>query len=356
MTDELDDGIDWTRLARYLSGEATAGERREVEEWIDQDPARQEEMTALRRLWAQAGTLPAPGRIDEMWDALAREMQEPRMDSRADRGVRRRLGAAERARWARKDLGLRHAVAAMAASLLLGVVGVGAWYQVRSPGGDESTIATVRSYATERGHTARIQLADGTRVLLGPDSRLRVSSFEQGAVRELELVGEAVFEVEHDADRPFLVRAGHAVTEDLGTEFGVRAYPGDQDVHVVVVEGRVALRADGAPAHSGTILEPGQLGRLDAVGRVEVESGTNPSALLGWADGRVVFQQTPLSEVAAELERWYDVDLQIGDSAIAASRITLDMPAGALYDVLDAVAVPLNLRYEKNRDSIRLYR
>jgi len=60
--------------------------------------------------------------------------------------------------------------------------------------------------------------------------------------------------------------------------------------------------------------------------------------------------------VVAELERRYDVDLQIGDSAISAQRITLDMPAAALYDVLDAVAVPLALRYERTRDAIRLYR
>ena len=355
MTDELDDGIDWALLARYLSGEATAGERREVDEWIDQDPARQEEMTALRRLWAQAGTLPAPSRIDEMWNALAREMQEPETESHTGAEVRQ-LGAARKRPSRQHEIGLRHALTAVAASLLLGVVGIGAWREVRSSAADRAERSAVRSYATERGHTARFQLADGTRVLLGPDSRLRVTSFDERSARELELVGEAVFEVEHDAERPFLVRAGHAVTEDLGTEFGVRAYPGDREVHVAVVEGRVALRTDGAPANTGTILEPGQLGRLDAVGRVEVESGTNPSAFLGWADGRVVFQQTPLSEVAAELERWYDVDLQIGDSAIAATRITLDMPAGALYDVLDAVAVPLNLRYEKNRDSIRLYR
>jgi transmembrane sensor len=349
MADELDDGIDWTLLARYLSGEAAPAERREVEEWIDQDPARQEELTALRRLWEQARTLPAPGRIDAMWEALAREMKES--DEVAPRRARNLLREREV-----RGIGLRHAVAAVAASLLLGVAGMGAWHRLATSGPGAADEVAARSYETARGHTARLRLADGTRVLLGPDSKLTVASLEAGLTRSLELVGEAVFEVEHDAKRPFIVRAGHAVTEDLGTEFGVKAFPGDSNVHVVVVEGRVALRADGAPAHSGTILEPGQLGRLDSVGRVEVQSGTDPGAYIGWADGRVVFEQTPLREVIVELERWYDVDLQIADSAIAAKRITLDVPAGALYDVLDAVAVPLNLRYEKTRDSIRLYR
>ena len=352
MRHEPDDGIEWALLARYLAGEATGMERLRVEEWIASDPAHEEEMATLRRIWGQAAALPAPARIDAMWRAVARDMHAPQV-------TLARPTARDRARpprRSREPVRLRRALGAIAASLVLGAVGVGAWSALGS--GSEAATGTspVQRYETARAHTSRFQLADGTRVLLGPESRLTVASLDGGGARELELVGEAVFEVVHDESRPFLVRAGHAVTEDLGTKFAIRAYPDDRDVHVVVVEGRVALRAHRAPAHSGTILERGQMGKLDIGGRIQVDAAVDTRARLGWADGRIVFDQTPLRAVVTELERWYDVDLQITDSTIAAQRITLDMPAASLPEVLDAIAVPLNLRYEKTRDAIRLHR
>ena len=73
-------------LARFLSGEATAGERRQVEAWTEQDPGRQEELEVLRRLWEQAGSLPAPGRIDEMWSAVADELRGYHQSHHGKRG------------------------------------------------------------------------------------------------------------------------------------------------------------------------------------------------------------------------------------------------------------------------------
>src|SRR4029078_10409651 len=90
---------------------------------------------------------------------------------------------------------------------------------------------------------------------------------------------EAVFDVVHDERRPFFVFSGNAVTEDLGTRFGIRAYPGDRAVRVLVVQGRLALR----PAGSGTATDaaPALLGardvaELDAAGRTRVRRDVNP--------------------------------------------------------------------------------
>jgi transmembrane sensor len=209
----------------------------------------------------------------------------------------------------------------------------------------DRTEAPVREFATRRGQQAAVTLADGSRVTLGPDTRMRVHT--SAAAREVELTGEAVFDVRHDAARPFVVRAAHAVTEDLGTTFGVRAYPGDSVVRVVVTEGAVALRAVAAPAATGARLGPGDVARLDRAGLARVDAG-GAEAYLAWTRGRVAFRNAVLSEVAAELERRYDVAIRFARPTDAQRRITVDMPAGTLAEVLDAVTVPLRLGYRRD--------
>jgi ferric-dicitrate binding protein FerR (iron transport regulator) len=168
--------------------------------------------------------------------------------------------------------------------------------------------------------------------------------------REVWLEGEAVFDVVHDERRPFLVYSGNAVTEDLGTRFAIRAYPGDHAVRVVVDEGKVALRPVGPRAVDDTtsaILGARDLGELDAEGEARVRRGVNPETYLAWTQGRLVFRQATLAEIADQLQRWYDVDLTIPDRATAARRVTLDLRVGSLDDVLQAVTVPLGVRYER---------
>ncbi|MFL5574379.1 MAG: FecR family protein, partial [Gemmatimonadaceae bacterium] len=213
----------------------------------------------------------------------------------------------------------------------------------------------LREFATARGQRATIRLVDGTRVELGYASRLRVAAFAPAAGRrEMYLEGEAVFDVVHDPARPFVVHAGNAVTEDLGTVFGVRAYPGDAAVRVLVVSGEVALRprlpAPGADSTSA-VLGGGQLGRLDARGRVEVESGVDTTEYLGWLSGHVSFHDAPLSEVAAELARRFDVTVTIADPRVAARRVTVEMPGGSLTQILDAVTTPIALHHRRDAAS-----
>jgi len=176
----------------------------------------------------------------------------------------------------------------------------------------------------------------------------------------VQLDGEAVFDVVHDSRRPFLVYSGNAVTEDLGTRFGIRAYRSDPEVRVVVVSGKVALRRaqgtpGGGPDSAGALLGPNDLGRLDAGGRATVVRLVDPAPYLAWTAGRLVFRQATLRQVAVELSRWYGVPIEISSEAIAGKRVTLDMPAQALPDALNAVTVPLNLRYTTTTRGVVLH-
>jgi transmembrane sensor len=361
----LDDGTDFTRLARYLAGECSPAERGSIEQWLNGDPAARAELEAMRRWWDRAAVVPSASRIDGMWQRLARRMHGGDVsvvvpDAEPERALRPRprpVAPAFPLMPSRPPRIIAWRVpAAIAAAVMLTAAGAFLW---RSPAAVPDGVATseVREFATARGQRATIRLLDGTRVELGFASTLRVRPFRDGR-RELTLEGEAVFDVVHDEARPFIVHAGHAVTEDLGTTFSVRAYPGDSAVRVVVVSGKVAMRPrDASPGSaSSAILGPGQLGRLDARGAVEVEDGVDTSGYMAWLTGRLSLHHAPLADIAAELERRYDISIRIPEPAVSGLRLTVDMQPRTLDEALDAVTVPLKLRHRRDGGAIVLER
>ena len=354
-----DESLDWTLIARFFASECTPTERAIVERWVAARPERQAELEALRRWWEMAADVPAPARVDAMWNGLHRRIHGDSARSvtpvpRATPPRRRSLELTHPApswrRWA------------IAAAACL-VVGTGAVVVTRADSARRVARAdkpVMREFSTTRGQRATIRLADGSRVELGYDSRLRVLPFEGGR-RELYLDGEAVFDVVHDTTRRFLVHAANATTEDIGTVFSVRAYPSDTLVRVLVLEGRVALRPRDAAGRAttaslGTVLGAAQLGRLDARGRVEVESGVDTTAYLDWLDGRIAFRDARLANVVADLSRRFDVDIRLEPAELGERRLTLTAPGNSLEQVLDAVAVPLGLRHRRIGGAVVLER
>jgi transmembrane sensor len=344
----LPDQDDWNLLTRYVAGECSPGEAAGVERRLAMDAGLRAEVDEMRRTWERAGALPSASRIDAMWHGLQARMAEPAVpasgEKASSRGRPRRLELA----MTRPSPRWRAATGVAAAGIAAVAVGI-ALHGEREQPVPPPRPPVEREFSTARGQRATVALADGSQVELGVDSRVRVRLHENGR-REVWLEGEAVFDVVHDERRPFLVYSGNAVTEDLGTRFGIRAYPGDRAVRVIVVEGKVALRPAGPRALDDTasaVLGARDLGELDAEGKARVRRGVNPEAYLAWTEGRLVFRQATLAEITSHLQRWYDVDFAIPDRTTAARRVTLNLRVASLDEVLQAVTVPLGVRYER---------
>jgi transmembrane sensor len=215
----------------------------------------------------------------------------------------------------------------------------------------------VMAGATTRGQRLRVNLVDGTQVVLAPESRLSVAEgFERGA-RTAIIQGEAYFRVAHDASRPFRLRAGSGVVEVLGTEFTVRAYTEDSTVRVVVVSGRVSFRASQAGTRRSArpvLLERGDVAELDARDSVAVTHAGDPAPYVEWVSGRLDFDDAPLAEVARRLERWYDVRIVIGDSALATHRVSGVFRDQPLRDVLRSLCAGVRLRCVQTGRDVRI--
>ncbi|HXE57163.1 MAG TPA: FecR domain-containing protein, partial [Gemmatimonadales bacterium] len=234
----------------------------------------------------------------------------------------------------------------------LGALAIGG---ARMLGTDGAVPAPIRrEVVAPRGGRAMLGLPDGTRVVLGPETRLRYAMDDGSAERLVYLDGVAHFHVAADPRRPFVVHAGAGAVQVVGTVFGVRAYADDSVLAVVVAEGRVALRPEGGRMGSGTMLEPGQRGLLGEDGVLRVESAVDVARELGWIEGRLAYDLVPLDAVVRDLERWFDLRIALADSSLAGVRITLTLDAASADAALRRLAAVLDARYTRDGRDVRI--
>jgi ferric-dicitrate binding protein FerR (iron transport regulator) len=206
----------------------------------------------------------------------------------------------------------------------------------------------VRELASAAGSRTTITLRDGTTLVLGPASRLRVPADFGRQTRTVDLDGEALLTVVHDARHPFAVRTARATVRDIGTTFAVRAYRDDPVDRVVVAQGEVAIGNVTLGARDGA--------SVDAAGRVTVERSIDPSHDLAWAQGELAFKDTPLSDVVRELARFYDVDVKVADNALEAKPVTGTFRGQTVDEVLKEIAFAVGGRYERSGRSVVIRR
>ena len=336
-----DDSADWEAIARFYAGESTPDEAAAVRRWLEANPVESSALDSLNAATAQLPGATPPGLDVEA--ALARVTARrdaadvvPIDSRRQAKRTPPRIVAQER-RW--RPLAMRIAAAAV---LLVG--GGVYWHSLQSRGytGPSGVAAT---YATGVGQRDSVRLADGTRVVLAPDSRLTVAAGYGDKAREVELTGEAYFDVKHDAANPFVVRAGGADIRDLGTTFTVRV-AGQEGVRVAVMSGSVSLAPTQAAPNAGVVLRPGDAGTLGTDGRTLVERGGAAEPDTAWTSGRLVFREAPVSAVRSELRRWYGIDLQI-DSAYATRHLSMTFDGESADRVLEVIALSLGAQVER---------
>lgn len=155
-------------------------------------------------------------------------------------------------------------------------------------------------YVTAPGEQKTISLADGSTINMNGGSRLSVRLTAKARLVDMGSA-EAAFDVAHDASRPFLVTVGQSQVEVLGTAFDVRRDAATTRVSVARGVVRVSDLAD--PGHKVRLTAGQTVARADADGALAVTEG--PVTTAAWQSRRLVYDRTPLSEVAADLSRAY---------------------------------------------------
>lgn len=202
-------------------------------------------------------------------------------------------------------------------------------------------VASPDEYITRAGERRTVKLADGSSVTLNTRTRLTVA-FSAGR-RLIHLFrGEALFEVAHDRNRPFVVEAADRQVTALGTVFEVRVDPGR--VNVVLFRGRVVVdrTKEAKSAFHGerltpAFLKPGE--QLSAeLGSPQRITAANVDRELLWRDGFVEFDDEPLALAVAEINRYSDRPIALNDDGVGALHLSGLFRTGVPDDFIDAVS------------------
>lgn len=334
-------------LDRYLAGECSPPEVGYVAEWLAEHPdqAVRVEGNEQRDSWARA-------RAHADWQELQKRITgdiptAPAKGTRRPQPVSSTRMVSARLVWM---------VAAFTLMLTVGIsmrdtlAPVFTGKHTRGSASVES-FEVVHEYATRPGEHVRIALIDGSEVILGPASTLRVIRDFGAGTRQVNLSGMGHFRVAQDPTAPFIVTSGEAKVEVLGTVFGIRNYENDPDVTVAVQEGRVAVSS---VASRGRIAERSVLNADDlahvAHSEISVFNGSDiVQDALAWVDDLLIFDNTLLADALPELARWYGVDFVVKDSSLYDLRLTGGFGQQSVDDLVHVLGsvLQINATYSK---------
>ena len=299
-------------MARLLSEDCTALERQAFERWRAAHPDHAAAYRDLETLWQQSTGLAALPDIDAL--------------------IGPPVTVSRRRRW-------RVPLAAAAALLVAVAAGLlQPW--VPLPLGERVATAT--------GEVQRMTLPDGSTVLLDAQTVLRVRYSD--AVRGLVLVrGQAQFDVQPDAGRPFEVRAENGTVRALGTSFQVRVDP--QDVTVTLLEGKVAVAVTGLLGRREETLLAGEQVRYALAPQPRVpKASADLEVAEAWPRGDLVFKGWRLDRLVAEMNRHSDTKVRIDDDAMSALTLSGRFHAGDYQTMLRVLQSEWPVRAERVAD------
>lgn len=206
------------------------------------------------------------------------------------------------------------------------------------------------------GSRTKLTLPDGTLVWLNAGSRMAYSQGFGVENRKVELTGEGYFEVQRNEEVPFLVKTNSLLVKVLGTKFNFRDYPDDAEAIVSLSEGKVALDNLLKREKEAFLLPNERVVLNKKNGRMYVESSTVSNALQ-WTNGYLFFDEELLPDIVKELERSYNVKIQIASDSLNTFRFygNFVRREQSIQEVLDALSATRKIHYTIEGHNITLY-
>jgi ferric-dicitrate binding protein FerR (iron transport regulator) len=231
------------------------------------------------------------------------------------------------------------------------------------------------------GSKATITLPDSSKVVLNAGSKLSCKEGFGKSHRILNLIGEGYFKVAKNKNLPFVVHAGNLDVKALGTEFNVKAYPEDAKIEAILIHGSIQVSKTAEQKGKPLVLLPKQsLVYNKTLDRFELNispdkdnhlkenstsdqsisnlviSNTNidPIIYTSWKEPSWKIYKLTLSELAVELERKYDVNIQFGNDALKKITFTGTLPDISLEQVLAAIRLISPIEYKITGKQVKL--
>ncbi|MCW8849830.1 MAG: FecR domain-containing protein, partial [Melioribacteraceae bacterium] len=212
-----------------------------------------------------------------------------------------------------------------------------------------NTELILKTITTTNMQKLEVELPDGSIANLNSGSKIEFYENFEDDKREVTLEGEAFFSVKKDG-RPFTIKTDNAITKVLGTKFNVWARA--KETRVIVKEGKVSLAENKHSAE--VILTPGESSKVVESNAPVKPIKVDPDYLLGWLNDRIVFSNTNLQEISKELERKYNVQIDIVDPELLEYNLTGTFENEKIDTVLTKICLALNLKYSEQNNKYKV--
>jgi ferric-dicitrate binding protein FerR (iron transport regulator) len=206
--------------------------------------------------------------------------------------------------------------------------------------------------AVERGQKANVTLPDGSKAWLNSQSKLTYSADFNVKKRELQLEGEAYFEVAHNPQKPFIVRSKDMAVEALGTAFSVKAYAEDSLISSILMRGKVRITT---PSGELTLL-PNEKVMYDKTSHTMKQSKvTNAVNFTGWIHNELRFENESLADIAKSIQRMYNVDVTFASENIKNQRYTGTVNNKSMESVLNFIKLTSPVSFKIDNQQVTLF-
>lgn len=352
----MQNNMDWEMIRRYLDGSISDDELRAFAEWLDQDPEHQEFINRMRSIWQvnnpSVKNWDVEKAYEATWQKIRNQEQEISAQIHHPQSGAKPLPITKPQKDSWGGLFMK-----IAAVLMVGLVTAFILYYTgtfpRNAGKSEIAYRTITSSAGQR---VKLALADGTNIVLAPKSEVKIPSNYNKNERQIQLKGEAYFIVTHSDTHPFQVSINNTIVRDLGTKFDLRSYPSDGRVKVIVSHGKVSIQAPEVAQSSPLVITPGFMGEINFSKKSAEVTPVDTAHYMGWIKGDLSFKDEPFPEIALSLQRWYGLRAVQYNPSIAKERITTRFSSRQpVDDVVQALALSLNLDYKIRKDTLYFY-
>ena len=222
-----------------------------------------------------------------------------------------------------------------------------------------------------KGYRSRIMLTDGSVVWLNADSELKYpESFEGSTERKVFLTGEAFFEVAPDAHRPFFISTSKMNIRVLGTSFNVKSYPDDVKHETTLVSGAIEVVLKDRP-DAKIRLKPNEKLVIPNTSPDTITGSLQPALMISkptyfpdqdsamietaWKEDRLIFRSERFEDLALQMERWYNVEIEFRDKDLADLRFTGIFRNEKLETALQALQLTEPFKYKIDNGHVVIY-
>ena len=351
-------------IQKFLSGQATEEEEKSLIRFLGENQDNRLKYFNTKRIWLASRDRQDDAEfVDNSWKRLNIRMEGQESKEKSTEKPKKHIT------WRKLAVAATISILVVT-SAILGVLNFRA----------SQYASTEHQITVPYGSRSSIVLPDGSKVWINSGSTLTYGS-NFGKNREVELTGEAYFDVIHLNNKSFTVNTSDLRILVLGTEFNVKSYPEDDIIETTLVNGKVKIEpVSNEESATNTILAPNQKfiytkkdqrSQPDPV--VDNELTTNKEDILqteneviqiirtarpeeesAWKDGRLIIRSEPLGSLAKELERYYDVQISFGNDSIKDFRYSGTLEEITIEEVLLALASSSPIKYEINKKNVML--